>query len=188
MNRLASTLLLLGLAAPSAHATDFGPLMDTARQAWPEKTRICVLANYVQSRQEINDLAAGAGAGAVITVLNMTRPDQIDRATSLALTGNRHDFIVLLPNDPFVRDGSPYASRIVSRAAMAGIPAIATTPLAMHQGAVFAVGLATGYTLLVTDRVGVVTVPLPQKGTFVNPVARLDRGMADIQVIGGLER
>jgi len=188
MNRFAFTLLLLGLAAPAARATDFGPLMDTARQAWPEKSRICVVANYLQSRQEINDLAAGAGAGAVITVLDVTRPDQLDRATSLAIFGEKHDFIVLLPNDPFVRDGSPYASRIVSRAAMAGLPAIATTPLAMHQGAVFAVGQATGYTLLVTDRVGVVTVPLPRKGTYLNPVARLDRGMAEIKVIGGLGR
>jgi hypothetical protein len=72
---------------------------------------------------------------------------------------------------------------MVSRALVAGVPAIATTRQALLQGALFAIGQDTGNALLVTDRsYPTIGVTIPPKDQPV-PVARLDRGTASISIL-----
>ena len=72
----------------------------------------------------------------------------------------------------------------MNRLAYKGIPTIATTPKAIAQGAVFAIGEATGMNLLVTDKlIGTVGVILPQRANFVNSMSNYGKGMATVSVV-----
>jgi hypothetical protein len=180
-------ILALALAAPAAQAADFGPLMNVVHQTWPDKTHIGVVADYHASRGAIEALAEQAGPASTITVLNVTGEGQLERAGNLLASLVKPDYLVLLPEDRVVRDGSFGASQLVARAAWRGVPTIATTPAALHQGAVFAMGEKTGFQLLETDRlIGTVEVILPQKGHFMNNVADFHSGSARIALIGAL--
>jgi|GEM_PF-1765062 len=188
-----AAITLMSLAGSMAQATDFGPLMDVVRTTWPEKTHIGVVADYRNSREEILFLAMAAGKGNTITVYDVRIPAQVPVARNLLtqkaddqrVKNLKPDYLVLLPSDPLVRDGSPWATYLIDRLAAAGIPTIAATPKALQQGAVFALSEWTGLQLLVADRViGTVTVDLPKRVPVAN-VARLDLGSAEISVVGG---
>jgi hypothetical protein len=175
----------VALAGPAVQATEFGPLMEVVHATWPEKANIGVVANYNDSREEILALAREAGAGSTIHVLDVTGRGQLEKAGNLMMQKVRPDYLVLLPSDPMVWDGSPYATRLVNQIATRGIPTVATTAKAVNQGAVFALGEGTGLELLVTRKlIGTVGVILPQKGNYVNKTASLDRGMATITLVG----
>jgi hypothetical protein len=176
----------LALAATTAQAADFAPLMDVAHATWPDKTHIGVVANYDNSREEILELAREAGEGSRITVLDLRSSAQLALARNLLVNRVKPDYMVLLPKDTLVHDGSFAATYLVQQSARAGIPTIATTAAAMHQGAVFAVGESTNLEVLVTERMtGTVGVNLPKKGTFLPPVAMLEKGMATISIVNG---
>lgn len=189
MRTLASLagVAVFALAGFPAQATDFGPLMNVVHTTWPEKTHIGVVANYRVSREAIENLAAGAGEGCTITVLDVTGEAQLDKACNLLLSKVRPDYMVLLPEDTVVWDGSFAASRLVNRVASRGIPSIATTPLAIRQGAAFAMGEATGFELLETTKlIGTIEVIMPQKGTAPSSTASFHpHGSARIALISG---
>ena len=175
----------LALAGSAAQATDFGPLMNVVHSTWPARTHIAVVANYQDSREEILALARGAGEGSTITVLDLNARGQIEKAGHVLAQKVKPDLLVLLPHDPYVWDGSFDATYLVHAVAARGIPTIATTPTSMKQGAVLALGEATGMDLLEAERlIGTVEVILPQKARFLNTTASLDRGMARISVLG----
>jgi hypothetical protein len=177
-------LALPFLLAGTVQATDFGPLMEVARTTWPKKARLCVVANYRHSQEDILALAWEAGSGSTLTVIDVTHPDQIGRAGHLITFWKKPDFIVLLPKDPLVRDGSPWATRLLSTAVITGIPTIGTTRKAVRQGAVFAIGPDTGLNVLVTEKlIGTVSVELPPKG-FTPTAALGGRSMAQVTVVG----
>ena len=171
----------MALAAVPAQATDFGPLMDVARATWPDKSSIAVVADYDRSSAEIQALARAAGSGRLITVLDTRGRRDLEKAGHLLAQRIKPDFLVLLPDDPQVPDGSFNASFLLGQAAFAGIPALATTPKGVAQGAVIALGAATGMELLVTEKmIGTVEVILPQRGRYLPTQARADHGMAEI--------
>lgn len=183
------------LASLPALATDFSPLMEATQATWPQKTRIGVIADYRHSKDEIQALARSAGSGCTITVLDVkTRTQAQNAGTQLALCA-KPDYVVLLANDPLVREGDPAATRAIRQVAGFGIPAVGTSPQAVQQGAVFSMGAQTGLDVMVTDHmIGTVEVILPQKGRFLPAVAQaegqafpqVDHGMADIVTVGAL--
>ena len=167
----------------SGQATDFGPLMAVVHETWPTKTHLAVVADYAASKEEIQALAESAGDGCRITVVDLRTHLQLDHAKTLLVKVVKPDYLVLLPHDPQVWEGSLNATQLVQRVAAQGLPTIGTTPLSLAQGAVFAMGAATGMDILVTDKViGTVEVNLPQRGTFLTPMASLGHGVADITV------
>lgn len=186
LNALAlAGLAALALAGPAAQATDFGPLMTVVHGAWPAKTHYAVVANYQDSQEEILALAREAGEGSTLTVLDLNSRTQIEKAGRLLTLKVKPDLLVLLPHDRFVWDGSVDSTLLVHAVARQGIPTIATTPVSIRQGAVLAMGEATGMDLLEANRlIGTIEVILPQKGRFLNTTASLDRGMASIFVVG----
>lgn len=180
--------LALALAGLGLQAEDFQPLMTVAKTTWPEKTHIGVVCEYRNSEKEVMDLAWVLGPDVTITVAD-TRTQEGVHAAANAL-GSRHvDFIVLMPNDRIVRDGSFFATLAISRLAKRGIPTIGTSPKALEQGAVFAMGSGTGGELLVTNKlIGTVDVILPDKVTFSKKASLLlteprERRMAKIVVV-----
>jgi hypothetical protein len=175
------------LAGFSAQATDFSPLMEAVQSTWPQRTHIGVIADYNHSKDEILALARSAGAGSTITVLDVKTRSQADTCGTQMAVGVRPDYVVLLANDPLIREGEPAAARAIRQVALQGIPTVGTTARAVQQGAVFSMGVGTGLDVMVTDHmIGTVEVILPQKGHYLPNVAQLDRGMAEIITVGAL--
>ncbi|BDU73981.1 hypothetical protein [Mesoterricola silvestris] len=179
-----SGIAAMTLAGFAAQATDFGPLMEVAHSTWPAKTHLAVVADYSRSSGDIQALAEAAGEGSRITVLDTRSRFDIEKAHTLLTDRVRPDYLVLLPHDRLVWDGAFDATVVVNRLAYKGIPTIATTPKAMTQGAVFAIGEATGNNLLVTDQmIGTVGVILPERAKFVSRAWGSGQGVATISVV-----
>jgi len=175
---------ILALTGTAAQATDFSTLMGVVQATWPEKTHIGVIADYQRSRLEIEDLARSAGAGSRITVLDVKRLSVLDSAGNQFCRKAKPDYLVLLSEDPRVREGSPYATQVIRQMAYQGVPTLGTTPVAVRQGAVFAAGPATNLELLVTERmIGTIEVILPQNVRHAAAGVQ-DRGMAEVSVVG----
>ncbi|WP_306599254.1 hypothetical protein [Geothrix sp. 21YS21S-2] len=162
MFRRAGILVAFGLAT-TASAGGFGPLMETARGTWPEKTRISVVANYRRSAAEIQSLAEAAGEGCTIVVLDV-RDGRADYGRVLYQETRKimPDYLVLLRDDPCYPEGVLDSTVLVRQMVKAGIPCLGTTPAAIRQGATFAVGPETGNQVLVNPEArGTINVTLP---------------------------
>lgn len=162
--RSLSALALMGtLVGSAAKAEDFSALMNVARQTWPEKVRIGVICDYSKNQEAVQQLALSAGTGRTLMVMDTHHASQIPLAQQRLIL-NKADYIVLMPGDPLVRDGSFDATLMVGRLALKGVPTLATTPIAMKQGVLFSIGEATGGELLVSPNpIGRVRVILPSK-------------------------
>ena len=186
MSTLSKTLgtVALAVASFSLQAEDFTSLMQVATSTWPEKTHIGVICDYHFSRAQVEDLARAAGSGVMITVADANRVEKTGAGVQI-LANRMTDFMVLLPNDRVIRDGSFAASIAISQLAMRGIPTVGTTPDALLQGAVFSMGDGTNHEVLVTNRVkGTVDVTLPVGTTFSQKASLpLSEGMATITVL-----
>jgi hypothetical protein len=186
MHRVSTSLgvAAIALAGLALSAEDYRPLMKVTQITWPEKQHIGVICNYEMNQGQVRALAKAAGTGARITVVDVRLLDQANAAANL-LANHKADYLVLMPQDQFFRDGSFGATVAVNRLARQGVPAIGTSPVALRQGAVFAVGDRTAGQLLVTDRlIGTVDVILPDK-TKVSQKADFvlnEEGMASIAV------
>ncbi|MBI4914169.1 MAG: hypothetical protein HY823_15685 [Acidobacteria bacterium] len=172
------TLSLVGLAA---QASDFDSLLGVARGTWPESRHLAVVCNYEEGKEQIQALAEAAGSGSHITVVDARSPFHLPGARMI-LQDRRPDYLVLLPKGRAFRAGSPESTKLVRDMAYRGIPSVGTTPVAIQQGAVFAVGPDTGNEVLVTDRLrGTVSVLLPARGQFIG--ARAQTGKAEVSVL-----
>jgi predicted nuclease with RNAse H fold len=156
-----SALALIGLGA---QASEFTPLLSVTQATWPGKNHIGVVCNYADSKEQIQSLCDAAGSDATVTVVDARHERHLSSARNILLQ-RKADYLVLMPKGGVFREGGFQATRLVRTLASSGIPSIGTTPKALQQGAVFAVGEQTGWTLLVNDNlVGTISVVLPQKG------------------------
>lgn len=158
-----AAVALVGLGL---QAEDFSTLMQVANTTWPEKTHIGVICDYRNSQDQVKDLAMAATPGSMITVIDIRSLEHAQLGAQL-LANRRANFLVLLPKDRLIRDGSFGATVAINRLAQNGIPAVGTTPNALIQGAVFSAGDGTHGEVLVTNRViGTVDVILPEGITY----------------------
>lgn len=186
MNRITSTLgvAAIALAGLALAAEDFQPLMKVTQATWPTRQHIGVICNYRANEQQVMALAKAAGAGSLITVVDARRADEAGAAANL-LADHKADYLVLMPQDPYFRDGSFGATIAVNRLARQGVPAIGTSSRALKQGAVFSLGDHTEGQLLVTDRlIGTISVILPDRAKVSGQASFVLRpeGMATIAV------
>ena len=186
MSTLSRTLgaVALALTGLGLQAEDFTPLMQVVKSTWPEKCHIGVICDYRNSQAQVADLANAAGGSSQITVVDIRRLEQAQLGAQM-LVNRLAEFLVLLPKDRLVYDGSYGATVAISRLAMLGVPAVGTTPKALAQGAVFSIGDGTNGEVLVTNRLkGTVDVILPEGVTFSKKASLpLSTGMATISVL-----
>jgi len=184
MPGLMRTFTLASWVATALAAADYGPVMEVARTNWPGRTHLAVVARYSHSAEEIQALAEAAGPDRVITVVDCPGALQLESARAFLVRQVKPDILVLLEDDPLVRAGNLEATRLVGTASLAGVPTIATRPIAVRQGAVFAVGPETGMELVEADHLtGTVNVVLPPRGSHERPVSSLHRPAAPILVL-----
>ena len=178
-------LAIVGFASLAAAAADFNPLMNVVRATWPERQHIGVICNYPLVQEQINQLASAAGPDARITVVDTRIPRMGPHAAQM-LANRNADFLMLVPGDPHFGDGRFDATNLVRHLALRGIPSVGTSPEAVKQGAVFAVGDGTKGELLVTDKVrGTISVILPDKvfSTRGMGSGRAHAGSAKVEVV-----
>jgi len=173
-----SALVLIGVAA---QASEFAPLLAVTQATWPGKNHIGVVCNYPDSKDQIQSLREAAGPDATITVVD-ARIERHLAPARIALLDRKADFLVLMPKGGIFREGTFDSTRLVRSLASSGVPSLGTTPRALAQGALFAVGEATGWALLVNDRpVGTITVVMPEKGQVFKGGGA---GLATLEVVG----
>lgn len=164
--------LVLGLAPLAAGSPDFNPLMAVARTTWPEKQHLAVVGNYAAIREDVQALAAAAAPGSRITVVDARTVSSLPAALQI-LDQRKADFLVMMPRDPIFFEGGVQGTSLVRGLARLGMPSVGTAPVAVRQGAVFAIGARTGGELLVTERLqGTVSVILPSRQAALRPVER----------------
>lgn len=159
------SLVLLTTAAWSG---DFDQMLQTLKKTWPDKTVIGVVADVASSKPKIDALAAAAGGGMKIAVVDVKGPQDLGKAIG-AIGAQKPHVLVLIPGDRFTGDGSAGATFLIQRLASQHIPAIATTEAGAKQGAVFAMGPGTGGKLLVNPKSATVAgVSMPEGGTPIS--------------------
>ena len=186
MSTLSMTLgtAALTLASLGLQAEDFSSLAQTARVTWPEKNHVGVICDSRDSAGQVEDLARALGSGSRITVVDIRRDEQASSGAQV-LANRQADFLVLLPKDRLVRDGSYSATLAIHRLAQRGVPSVGTSAKAVAQGAVFSLGDATRGEILVTTRLrGTVDVILPPGIGYSRKASLpLGEGMATVAVL-----
>jgi len=144
---LAATALAATLAAG-----DFGPVAKLATEAFPGRTHFGVVCDYSRSSEDVQNLARALPVWATVTVVDTRLPSHV-AAAGAKLVLRDVQMLALLPNDPLVRDGSPYATQLVGllHTFNSSILAFGTTPEALKNGCAFALGEKTGWALMVNQ-------------------------------------
>ncbi|HTL98012.1 MAG TPA: hypothetical protein VL181_04320, partial [Holophagaceae bacterium] len=134
-------------------AGDPGPLLASARQAWPDNSAFTVVCDYGLSRDAVQAAARAAGENGyqAITVVDIHRVANMGLAVNYVAT-HAPRFVLLLPRDFVVGDGTPGATALVHGLDSYNIPACSTSRVALNQGALFAQGDDTDGELLINDR------------------------------------
>lgn len=178
------------LAGSGLQANDFKSLLDVVKETWPEQRHIGVICNYGLAENAVKELVEAAGPGVHITVADTRRIDQVWHAANV-IRDRWANYVVLLPNGGVVCDGSFGATIAINRLAKLNIPTVATTPRALGQGALFAMGRETNGQLMMGDRlIGVIDVVLPKeiqiikKASFTPPMGDAGGGRITVVSVG----
>lgn len=134
---------------PSTRSETFKPLSEMIRTAWPEARNLGVVCNYGLSREAVQNLA-DASPDTHILVVDVRGWESLGAAGTLLAQRDRK-FLVLLPNDPVVRDGNPGATFLIGMMARFGVPTLGTTGKCIPQGALAALGQGTSGRLLINS-------------------------------------
>ncbi len=164
MRRFLTAALML--TATSAFAGEYDALIAAIRKTWPDKSTVAVVCDQGGSKAHVQTLAGAAG-GMKIVLIDVKGPQDMGKATA-SLSAQKPDVVVLLAGDRIVGDGSAAATFLIQRMAGLKVPVAATTEAGAKQGAVVAVGPATGGKLLVNPKAAALSgVNLPEGGTAI---------------------
>lgn len=157
----------LCLVSTSVFANDYDSLMGTVRKSWPQASTVAVVCDSNSSRPAVNALAAAAGGGMRVVVVDVKGPQDMGKALG-TLSAQKPNVVILLAGDRVAGDGSAAATFLIQRMAGAKVPVAATTEAGVKQGAVLAVGPGTGGKLLVNPKAAAVSgVTVPEGGTAI---------------------
>jgi hypothetical protein len=144
-----TTILAAGLAAfAQTHRPD--QILQVARATWPGVHRVGIVCSYAQSSETIHAMMDAFAPGSAVKVIDVRPGWDMDKACTI-LANLSPQYVLLLPNDPVIRDGSAEATKVITRMNQLNIPTLASTPIALSQGAWAAKGPATGNLLQVNS-------------------------------------
>ncbi|HEY3399331.1 MAG TPA: hypothetical protein VGK03_01770 [Geothrix sp.] len=175
-----TTLLAMAALSTSLAAEDFGPVVKAATLIYQGKTHFGVICNYGRSQDQVADLQRALPDGSTLTVVDVHHPMQVN-AASATIVHRGVQLLALMPNDPLIRDGSPFATALVHRF-NGSIPAFGTSPAALENGCALALGRATNWELMINPKlldpalkgtIGPIEITSSPRGTMRGP-ATLD--------------
>jgi len=148
-------------------------ILGVARATWPSSHMVGIVCDYSRSKDSIEAMLDSFPQGSVIQVIDVRRWQDIGAATTI-LSRISPQYVLLLPNDPLVRDGSFAATGLISRMGVYGIPVLGTSPAAVSQGAWVAMGPATGNLLQENPtRKGIFKIPRTHVSQLVGTGSRV---------------
>lgn len=141
-----AAVLSTGLPAlPQSSPTS--QITQVARVTWPGPQTVGILCNYARSEQAVQSLRTELNPGSRILVYDVRTFERIYPAC-INLGGAKPHYVLLLPSDPFLYDGSQAARRMISHMNRQNVPTLATSVRALNQGAWAVAGPDTGGALL----------------------------------------
>lgn len=169
-----TTVLAAGLAA-FAQSNRPEQILQVARATWPGSHTVGIVCSYARSGETIRAMMDDFAPGSSIKVIDVRPGRNMDKACSILANLGPH-YVLLLPNDSVVYDGSFEATNVINRMNQLNIPTLASTPAALAQGAWAAKGPATGNLLQVNPALkGYIEV----YGTPIDPVRPFAKIRAD---------
>lgn len=142
-----SFLLAAGLAAfPQGLATD--QIVQVGRATWPGDITVGIVCNYAKSGESVRAMLDSFSPGSSVKVMDVRHWEHMTKACRI-LERVKPQYVLLLPDDPLVHDGSVEATLLINYMNFFKIPTLATTPKALTQGAWAVMGPATGNLLQV---------------------------------------
>lgn len=160
-----TTLVAAGLAA-FPQSTDTDHILQVARATWPGPHTVGVVCNYSFSKGSIEAMLDSLPPGSTVFVADAKVGENVARACDI-LRNKRPQYVLLLPKDRLVRDGSFHATQMIHMMNQRQIPILATTPIALTQGAWAVMGPATGNILQVNSTL---TGYIEAYGTPISPL------------------
>lgn len=142
-----TALLATGLAA-CAQTNSTGQILQVARATWPGPHTVGIVCDYSRSRGAIDAMLDSFPQGSTIHVADTRIAMQVGRACEY-LASQHPQYVLLLPVDHLVHDGSFLATQVITNMNQRQIPTLGTTPIALSQGAWAVMGPATGNQLQV---------------------------------------
>lgn len=141
-----ATFLCAGMSAlPQSSPTS--QITQVARVTWPGPQTVGILCNYARSEQTVEALRTELNPESRILVYDVRTFEHIYPAC-IRLGGAKPQYVLLLPTDPFIYDGSQAARRMISHMNRQNVPTLATSVRALNQGAWAVAGPDTGDALL----------------------------------------
>ena len=141
-----TTLFVMAALSTSLAAEDFGPVVKAAGLIFQGKNHFGVVCDMGRSQDLVADLQRALPEGSILTVVDARHPMQVGTAGTV-IRQRGVQLLALLPRDPLVRDGSAFATGLVKQLNGA-VPAFGTSPAALKNGCVMAMGQATNWELL----------------------------------------
>jgi hypothetical protein len=136
-----AALLTTGMAVFSQGGST-QQILQVARNTWPGPQTVGIVCNYARSGEAVRAMLRDFTPGSSVKVLDVRTTEHLATACNI-LWRVPPQYILLLPDDPFVHDGSIAATEVIHRMNFKQIPTLATTPAALAQGAWAVVGPAT---------------------------------------------
>lgn len=137
-----ATILSAGLTA-LAQGSSTDQIRQVARDTWPGPRTVGIVCNYKYSQETIQAMLGEFEPGTTIQVVDARLQEHINLASQM-MSNLKPDYVLVLPKDTLVWDGSFAATRVIHRMNAADIPTLATTPVALTQGVWAVMGPATG--------------------------------------------
>ncbi|MBL0209519.1 MAG: hypothetical protein IPQ13_01180 [Holophagaceae bacterium] len=142
-----STLFASGLVAfAQTNGTD--QILQVAGATWPGPHNVGIVCDYSRSKGAVDAMIESFPLGSRIYVADIRQSSHVTSACSV-LGKLRPQYVLLLPKDLLVHDGSFNATLVISNMNRRQIPTLGTLPVALSQGAWAVMGPATGNMLQV---------------------------------------
>jgi len=132
----------LAAACLGLSASEYTHLASELHAIWPAKHRVGVVCDAAAQRQELDILSLALGPEAKLLVIDAHSTLELGTAVN-ALRAHQADFVVLLPGDRLLCEGSPLRVELARNLANFGIPCMGTTAKSVEDGALFAIGSDT---------------------------------------------
>ncbi len=150
MNRslaLRTSFLVAGLGAFAA-AGDTDQILSVARAVWPGPQTVGVVCHFQHSEATLQSILDCVPTGSKVVVADVRRPENVQVACNAIFATQPH-YVLMLPKDLVVRDGSMAGVMVIRAMNSFNVPTLATTTMALSQGAWAVAGPQTGNVLKV---------------------------------------
>jgi hypothetical protein len=138
----ASAFAVAALSSVTLLGGDYSHLLEVVKTNWPERSKGMAICSLQANQFTLLDLVDNAKEkGISLVIVNIKEMKEMEKTLGSALN-RRPDFILIIDDDTVLGSKSTLIAKVVSRAAVKGIPTIGLSVDPLKFGAVLAVAAA----------------------------------------------